>query len=553
MTTTRSVFGLVVLTAATLVTGPASAHPEGHDDEHLSNPFAARRAAAAGAAPIRLVSARRAPDTDIAAAFAPFVATGAVATRRDDRFFFVESIGVPDHPLMVGIRAWQQQVPLPQPYSGDNAWPIPLHPVPAKNPATTRNRFLRGAIAVAVNGIPIFNPLNNRGEDSKAIGELDDYGGHCGRADDYHYHVAPVHLETVVGKGKPVAWALDGYPVYGFTEPDGSPVKPLDACHGHDDPVIGYHYHAAATYPYLIGAFHGEVTERDGQVDPQPRARGVREALQQLKGATIVGFEFTSPTARKLTYEIAGRKGTVEYVLGADGAVSFRYTDPDGRVKTEDARPRGRGPGQGPPQGGDRAPPRGQGGRRDGGPPPGRGDRPPPRDGRQQPPPPPPPQRDPAVARGTQGPAALAVTCPAVGADGRLPVEFTCDGAKVSPPVQWSAGPPGTRSYAVTLWHEAPDRVKSYWVVHGIPATVRALPRDSRAIGTLGRNDKRQAGYDPPCSQGPGPKTYHLTVHALSVVPKLPDGATRDDLLAAIAGITLATGTLDVVAQRGGR
>ena len=70
----------------------------------------------------------------------------------------------------------------------------------------------------------------------------------------------------MVGKGKPVAWALDGYPVYGLTEPDGSPVRPLDACHGHDDPVIGYHYHAATKYPYLIGAFHGEVTERDGQV-----------------------------------------------------------------------------------------------------------------------------------------------------------------------------------------------------------------------------------------------------------------------------------------------
>jgi len=393
MKSIASAVGTLVLVGATLVAGRAGAHPEGHGDDPVANPFAARRAARATATPIRLVAARRAVDPDIAAAFAPFVATGAVATRRDDRFFYVESDGVPDHPLMVGIRAWQQQVPLPQPYTGDNAWPIPLHPRPAKTPASTRNRFLRGAIAVAVNGIPIFNPLNNRGEDSKAIGELDDFGGHCGRADDYHYHVAPVHLEKVVGKGKPVAWALDGYPVYGLVEPDGSPVKPLDACHGHDDPVIGYHYHAADTYPYLIGAFHGEVTERDGQVDPQPRARGVREALPPLKGAEIVGFEFTSSTARKLTYQVGGRQGTVEYVLGADGAVSFRYTDPNGRVKTEDARPRGRGPGQGPPRDGDRPPPRGQdprrgGGEGPGGPPPGRGDRFPPRDARQPPPPP---------------------------------------------------------------------------------------------------------------------------------------------------------------------
>jgi hypothetical protein len=88
-------------------------------------------------------------------------------------------------------------------------------------------------------------------------------------------------------------------------------------------------------------------------------------------------------------------------VLGVDGAVSFRFTDPDGRVKTEGASPRGRGPGQGPPRDGDRPPARGQGGGRGGerpeGQPPARGDRPAPREGRQQPPPPPPPPRDPAA------------------------------------------------------------------------------------------------------------------------------------------------------------
>ncbi len=573
----------VLLPALALTGVRGAAHPGGHGEDGPDNPFVARRAARAVAdtpsatetgARVHLVAARRAAGgSDIAAAFAPFVERRAIATRSDGKFFFVEGNGIPDHPLMVGIRAWQQQVPLPQPYTGDNAWRIPLQPVPAATPASTRNRFLRGAIAVAVNGIPIFNPLNNRGDDAFAIGELDDYGGHCGRADDYHYHIAPLHLEKIVGKGKPVAWALDGYPVYGLTEPDGSPLQPLDACHGHDDPVIGYHYHAAEKYPYLIGAFHGEVTERDGQVDPQPRAQGVREALPPLRGARIVGFEFTSPTARKLTYDVDGRKGTVEYSLGADGSVSFRHTDPQGRSTTEEARPRGRGPGQGgPPRDGQRPPPReqrgrgpgaGQGrgpGQGGGGPPPGdRGappsDRPPPGERR-----PPPGDRGEGREQARTSPpvpaagvAALTVTSPAVGADGRLPVEFTCDGAKVSPPVEWSAGPPGTRCYAVTLWHEAPDRVKSYWVVHGIPATVRALPRDSRLIGILGHNDRRQPAYDPPCSQGPGPKTYHLTVHALREIPQLPAGGSRDELLRAIEGITLATGTLDVVAQREGK
>ena len=113
---------------------------------------------------------------EIAAAFEPFAKMNALRYRQDNRFFYVESNGMPDHPMMIGIRAWQQQVPLPQLYTGANAWQIPLIPVPAKEPLSTKNRFLRGAIALAVNGIPIFNPLNNRGDDAYLFGELDEYG-----------------------------------------------------------------------------------------------------------------------------------------------------------------------------------------------------------------------------------------------------------------------------------------------------------------------------------------------------------------------------------------
>ena len=39
------------------------------------------------------------------------------------------------------------------------------------DPASAKNRFLRGAIALAVNGVPIFNPLNNRGDDAYLAGD----------------------------------------------------------------------------------------------------------------------------------------------------------------------------------------------------------------------------------------------------------------------------------------------------------------------------------------------------------------------------------------------
>jgi phosphatidylethanolamine-binding protein (PEBP) family uncharacterized protein len=257
--------------------------------------------------------------------------------------------------MMVGITAWQQQVPLPQPYFDDNAWRIPLKPVPAKEPAMIKGRFLRGAIALAVNGIPIFNPQNNRGEISYEIGELDQWGGHCGRADDYHYHITPLHLQAQAGKGMPVAYALDGYPIYGLTEPDGSPVANLDECHGHESPG-GYHYHASMKYPYVIGGFHGEVVEAGEQVDPQPRAQGVREALTALRGAKITAFESTGKDSYKLSYEMNGDKRSVSYSIKADGTYPFHFDN--GREGTADevytARRQGGGGGGGdrPPGGG---------------------------------------------------------------------------------------------------------------------------------------------------------------------------------------------------------
>lgn len=286
----------------------------------LHPPVTGSTASALNLAAAAVANASDAPQT--AKAFLPFPR---LDLRTDDEFLYVGSNGLPDHGMMVGITAWQQQVPLPQSYFGENAWRIPLKPVPAKQPAFIKGRFLRGAIALAVNGIPIFNPQNNRGEISHEIGELDEWGGHCGRADDYHYHITPLHLQSQAGQGMPVAYALDGYPIYGLTEPDGSPVGRLDECHGHDDAKIGYHYHASDKYPYVFAAFHGEVVEAEGQVDPQPRAQGVREALQALRGARITAFENTGRNSYKLSFEVDDDKRSVSYSIQADGTYPFHF------------------------------------------------------------------------------------------------------------------------------------------------------------------------------------------------------------------------------------
>ena len=100
--------------------------------------------------------------------FSAFAKT--VKVFKADKYYLVESNGIPAHQMMVGIKSWQQQVPTVQNYSGTNAWSIPIKPVIASNPISARDHFLRGAIAIAVNGVPIFNALNNRGDDALLAG-----------------------------------------------------------------------------------------------------------------------------------------------------------------------------------------------------------------------------------------------------------------------------------------------------------------------------------------------------------------------------------------------
>ncbi len=262
----------------------------------------------------------------------------------DGTTFYEESDNMPDNMpnRMVGITSWQQQVPLPAAYFASvtnpenntgslgygqpNYWRLPLVPTVAASPTliftpgSTTNNFQRGAVALASNGVAIFNPANNTGAVSYAIGELDYYGGHCGMADDYHYHIVPMHLSARFGgpltDDQPVAWALDGYPIYGYVEPDGTARQALDSLGGHDHGSWGYHYHAIGTNtvdathpygtpqsPYMMTSFRGTVVNFGGQVDGQPEITPMRASgtggytAQPVAGASFAANAYKNPVA----------------------------------------------------------------------------------------------------------------------------------------------------------------------------------------------------------------------------------------------------------------
>jgi hypothetical protein len=267
-------------------------------------------------------------------AFAPFKSK--IKTRWDATYFYVESQGIPTHPMMTGITNWQQQVPTPKCYIGVNAWSIPLNPTIAATPISTKTNFFKGAIAIAANGVPIFNAYNNRGEDSYLIGELDLYGGHCGKGDDYHYHVAPLSLDDATSDILPIAFALDGFAVYAAKEPSGVAMTTLDANHGHYLNGV-YHYHGTTTYPYLVGNMVGAVTkDATDQIVPQPTGNPFRPAGNPLNGAVITGC---TPNATNngygLTYTLSSQTYAINYNwTTSTAAFTFNFVSPTGTTTT---------------------------------------------------------------------------------------------------------------------------------------------------------------------------------------------------------------------------
>ncbi len=463
------------------------------------------------------------PPSGIMKHFEPY--QNSLELRKDDSYLYVGSNGFPDHPMMVGIQSWQQQVPIPQPYKGSNSWRITLRPKLSKKPISGKKALYSGAIALAINGVPIFNALNNRGDDTFLAGELDDFGGHCGKGDDYHYHIAPVHLEKLAGKGNPIAYALDGFPIYGYTDSEGREPADLDEFNGRME-NDGYRYYSTKKFPYINGGLRGVVNIRGDRVDPQPRDNPIRPPGEPLRGAKIT--EFLRDDEKKtytLKYDFQGKTNAVKYALNKDGTYSFVYQNANGKETNETYRSRNK---QDDKDKKDKDKDKDKKKKDD-------------FKGKQV-------TKDDVPESST-----FKLSSPAFKTDGAYPKEFTGDGEGVSPPLEWKGAPEGTKFYALTLWHiPGPGDEKSYWVLYNIPASINSLPKNSMTIGKDGFNDKNRTGYDPMKSKGPGVKQYNITLYALSEEPKFSkERITRAELLSAIKGISLAKSTLNYTYERG--
>ena len=191
--------------------------------------------------------------------------TARVSVNCDDpKYAKVYSDTIADHPMMNGITGTNDQVVI-----AARGYMSPITLSPSRNPKPVS---IDAGLGVAVNGVPIYdytsqgtNALDvyDAKGDTLLTGELDYCGGHAGRGDDYHYHVAPKCMMAMMkNKNDPAAiigWGFDGYPIYGNNNPDGSviPKGKLDVCNAQPDEVFGMRYHTSVTPPYIIQCLDG--------------------------------------------------------------------------------------------------------------------------------------------------------------------------------------------------------------------------------------------------------------------------------------------------------
>ena len=125
-----------------------------------------------------------------------------------------------------------------------------------------------------------------------------------------------------------------------------------------------------------------------------------------------------------------------------------------------------------------------------------------------------------AQAPGT-GP--VTISSPAFADGAPIPVQYTCKGANIAPPLTWSA------PLGAALVVDDPDAVGGlyiHWIVVGIPqGPGSTADGQTPAGGSSLPNSGGQAGYSGPCPPaGTGVHHYRFTLYQLPATYQLPPG-----------------------------
>jgi Raf kinase inhibitor-like YbhB/YbcL family protein len=130
---------------------------------------------------------------------------------------------------------------------------------------------------------------------------------------------------------------------------------------------------------------------------------------------------------------------------------------------------------------------------------------------------------------------------------GSIPMDFSCDGRNISPPLSWSAPPSATQALVILV--DDQDVTFTHWVLYdllsgrsllpGVPATATLA-----SGGEQGLNSAGTVGYTGPCPPHGSTHHYVFRVIALDSPTALPPSAKASDVKNAMEGHIIGTGEL---------
>ncbi len=130
---------------------------------------------------------------------------------------------------------------------------------------------------------------------------------------------------------------------------------------------------------------------------------------------------------------------------------------------------------------------------------------------------------------------------------GKIPREYSCEGADVSPALRWNDAPARTQAFALILDDpDAPGGTWTHWVMWNIPRKSEGVPEgvaqtaEFRDGTRQGKNDFKRIGYGGPCPPPGKAHRYFFRLYALDTSLKVKAGAERAELERAMRGHVLA-------------
>jgi Raf kinase inhibitor-like YbhB/YbcL family protein len=146
------------------------------------------------------------------------------------------------------------------------------------------------------------------------------------------------------------------------------------------------------------------------------------------------------------------------------------------------------------------------------------------------------------------------LTSSAFAQGGAIPRTYACDGQDISPPLEWSGAPDGTKTLALVMTD--PDAGEFvHWVFFNVDATASGgIPTgfsDSPDGPTQGKNSFGKAGYGGPCPPS-GTHHYLFRLLALDTSLELTGAPSASQVLGAADGHILGEAKLTATYRKGG-